>query len=146
MYFENIDDERFFKNLLEIIGGLKKNELLFDFRNPSQKRNEFNKISKQMFKKLVKKYGNSCQLRCHDDCGLEATEIDHLIPLSSNELNKHLRGMKGRGGKKTPSQSFGSNHISNFVLACKRCNAFKKHRFPTVETIRHIKQLQEETF
>lgn len=143
MYFENIEDEKFFDKLLEKIGGLEKNKRLFDFRDPNLKRNEFNKICKPMFTKLVKKYGNSCQLCCHDDCELEATEIDHLIPLSSNELNKHLRGMKGSSGKKTPSQSFGSNHITNLVLACKRCNAFKKHRFPSEKIIRHIKQLQE---
>lgn len=65
-----------------------------------------------------------------------------MIPLASNVLNKELRGIKGQGGKKTPSQSFGSNHPSNFVLACRRCNALKKNRMPMKETLERVKQIR----
>jgi len=31
--------------------------------------------------------------------------------------------------EKVKQQSFGSNNMKNFTLACKRCNAFKKNKF-----------------
>ena len=31
-------------------------------------------------------------------------------------------------GKKVLTQSFGSNHKNNLILACKNCNLHKKHR------------------
>jgi 5-methylcytosine-specific restriction endonuclease McrA len=58
----------------------------------------------------------------------EIWQLDHLIPLSSNELNKRLRALPRVGKAKVARQSFGSNHADNLILACKRCNAFKKHR------------------
>jgi len=54
--------------------------------------------------------------------------VDHYIPLSTNELNKKLRNLKAEPGKKVKSQSFGSNDLDNFTLACSRCNGFKKHK------------------
>jgi len=102
---------------------------MFDFRNPSIKRKEFNQIRNKVFKELSEKYGEKCQLNlCKDCCKEKSFEVDHFIPLSTNELNKKLRGMKAEKGKKVPSQSFGSNDISNLRIACKKCNAFKKHR------------------
>lgn len=102
---------------------------IFDFRNPAIKRKEFNRIRDKVFKKLSAKYGEKCQLNLCKDCSKEKLfDVDHFIPLSTNELNKKLRGMKAKNGKKVPSQSFGSNDISNLRISCKRCNSFKKHR------------------
>lgn len=102
---------------------------LFDFSDPSIKRSEFNKKRKDLFKALLKKYGRKCQLKLHKDCSLlKKFDVDHYIPLSTNELNKKLRALKPKEGKKVPSQSFGSNDITNLKIACKKCNAFKKHR------------------
>jgi 5-methylcytosine-specific restriction endonuclease McrA len=81
-------------------------------------------------------------LRCHPDCTEIGVEVDHLIPLSSNVLNKKLRKMKGENKKKVPAQSFGSNDLSNFILACSRCNAFKKHRLPSSELLTRMHQLK----
>lgn len=70
-------------------------------------------------------------LQFPDFCeGNETLEVDHLIPLSSNVLNKTLRHLKAAKGKKVQTQSFGSNHPDNLILACTRCNAFKKNRMP----------------
>ena len=138
MIFEFQEDYEFFDELLESLGGIECHQSLFDFRNPYIKRNEFNKTREEIFNELVKTNGNVCQLRCHPECTNIADELDHLIPLSSNVLNKSLRNLKGKSGKKVPAQSFGSNRKSNLVLACKRCNAFKKHRMPSVDFLEKI--------
>jgi len=102
---------------------------LFDFRDPKIKRSEFNKIKKDLIRTLLKKYGRNCQLKLHKDCSfIKKFDVDHYIPLSTNELNKKLRGLRPTKGKKVPSQSFGSNDIANLRIACSRCNSFKKHR------------------
>ncbi|MBP6859075.1 MAG: hypothetical protein KBC69_00415 [Candidatus Magasanikbacteria bacterium] len=101
----------------------------FDFRSPAIKRKEFNKIRNQVFKTLTASVDLICQLKAHPDCSkVKKFDVDHYIPLSSNELNKKLRHMKMVGSKKVVSQSFGSNHIKNLQIVCGRCNAFKKHR------------------
>ena len=138
--FQDSDDEAYFKGLFKNIGGIETNKHYFDFRNPKDKRAEFGKIRDGVYEDLVKRYGDVCQLKCHSDCTNSANEVDHLIPLSSNVLNKELRKIKGKNGKKTPSQSIGSNHSDNFVLACTRCNAFKKHRIPGEELLLSIKE------
>lgn len=102
---------------------------MFDFRDPYLKRKDFNKIRNKVFRELILKYGKKCQLRIHPDCSKEkAFDVDHYIPLSTNKLNKDLRKIKAKDGKKVPSQSFGSNDISNLRIACKKCNSFKKHK------------------
>lgn len=107
----------------------KKYLKLFDFREPLVKRREFNLIRNKIYKELVLKYGETCQLNLCSDCSKEKVfDVDHFIPLSTNKLNKELRKLKPEVGKKVPSQSFGSNDISNLKLACKRCNSFKKHK------------------
>ena len=101
----------------------------FDFRHPAIKRWEFDKTSKKVLAGLIEKYGEVCQLHIHPDCSkVRVWEPDHIIPLSSNELNKKLRHMERISSEKVLAQSFGSNHPKNLILACKRCNAFKKHR------------------
>ena len=142
MDFEFSEDREYFDRCFTCWGGLDSRMDLFDFRDPELKRKEFEKIRNKVFEELKVSYGESCQLKCHEDCTGVATQVDHLIPLSSNELNKKLRLLKGTDGKKTISQSFGSNAITNFVLACKRCNAFKKHRFPDQELLRGIEQVR----
>jgi hypothetical protein len=104
----------------------------FDFRDPAIKRLEFNKIRKRVLAELIEKHGEVCHWHLHLDCSkAKIWELDHTIPLSTNELNKRLRRMVSVSNRKVPSQSFGSNHPKNLVLSCKRCSAFKKHRiFP----------------
>ena len=107
----------------------KKFLKLFDFRDPGLKRKEFNLIRNDVYKKLVSKYGEKCQLNLCADCSVEKVfAVDHFIPLSSNKLNKEIRNLKAPKGKKVLSQSFGSNDIANLIIACKRCNDFKKHK------------------
>ncbi len=137
--FEYPEDQEYFANLLAN-GDVEKLERdfsdFFDFEHPAIKREKFNKIRKKVLKELLEKYGNVCQLKIHPDCSkVEKFEVDHIIPLSSNELNKKLRGMTRFSSEKVERQSFGSNHIKNMVLACKRCNAFKKHKFINIENI-----------
>jgi len=136
--FTYIEDDLYFENLFSSLGGISSNMKLFDFRPLEVKRKEFNKIRNNIHDELTRKHGLICQLRCHPDCSDSPDQIDHLIPLSSNSLNKKLRKIKGTNGKKTPQQSFGSNHTENFVLACKRCNAFKKNNLPSIELIQKI--------
>jgi len=130
--FQYPEDREFFANFLA--GGDKKRleeefSECFDFRHPAIKRWEFNKVRKKMLVELTQKYGGKCQLRIHPDCSKDGKfEPDHIIPLSTNELNKKLRHMARTSGEKVPAQSFGSNHSKNLILTCKRCNAYKKHR------------------
>lgn len=132
MSFEYPEDRDFFCNLLaggDPVRFEKEFSHYFDFRHPAIKRWEFNKVRKQTLKDLLLKYGEVCQLRIHPDCSkVVIWEPDHVIPLSTNDLNKKLRHMARTGKEKVAPQSFGSNHPDNLTLSCKRCNAFKKHR------------------
>lgn len=132
--FEFVEDEKYFANILcnGDIGILEsKYSKMFDFRSPIVKRKEFNVIRNKIYSELVTKYGKICMLKMHPDCSPEKKlVVDHLIPLSSNILNKKLRGLKAELGKKVKSQSFGSNNVSNLILACERCNSYKKHNLP----------------
>lgn len=131
--FEHPEDREYFANLLAN-GDAEKLDRdfsdLFDFEHPAIKREKFNKIKKKILQELMEKYNGECQLKIHPDCSkVQKFEPDHIIPLSSNELNKKLRGMTRVTSEKVERQSFGSNNMKNMLLACKRCNAFKKHRF-----------------
>lgn len=132
------EDAAYFENLLQEFGGLVQHHELFDFRDPKSKRAEFNKIRSQVFQELIATFGSICQLKCHADCTNTGEVVDHLIPLSSNVLNKQLRGLCASDGKKAPTQSFGSNHPNNFVLSCKRCNSYKMNKMPTLETLKQV--------
>lgn len=130
--FEHPEDREYFANLLAN-GDVEKLDRdfseLFDFEHLAMKRWRFNKIRKKILKELIEKYGNECQLKIHPDCSkVQKFEPDHIIPLASNELNKKLRKMARFSSEKVEQQSFGSNNMKNLTLACKRCNAFKKHR------------------
>lgn len=132
MQFEHSQDKIFFAQLLA--GGSinvleQKYSELFDFRNPLIKRKEFNVIRPNLLKSLVEKYGHACQLHIHPECNSDgALEVDHIIPLSTNVLNKEIRHMQRIPPAKVPAQSFGSNNIQNMALACPKCNSRKKHR------------------
>lgn len=129
--FEYPEDREFFISLLNSSEEKFDEEYgdLFDFRHQAIKRWEYDKSSKKILDDLLEKYGEVCQLQLHPDCSKEKVwQVDHIIPLASNELNKKLRNIERDGSEKVPAQSFGSNHPRNLTLACKRCNAFKKHR------------------
>ena len=132
MQFENPEDQDFFVHLLadgDLEYFKKEYSDLFDFQHPAIKRWEFDKTSKKVLRDLIQKYNGECQLRLHPECSpSHGLEPDHIIPLSSNVLNKQLRKMTGTAGAKVLAQSFGSNHPRNLTLACRKCNGLKKHR------------------
>ena len=124
-------DKEFFRLLLcQNKEKLEDYSFLFDFREPKTKRKEFNKIKSKVLNALVNKFGKNCMLGYDKICNPKSGFVlDHLIPLSSNKLNKELRKMEPLKGKKVLTQSFGSNNIENLVIACKKCNSYKKHKF-----------------
>ena len=138
MNFEYKEDKIFFQHLFKEFGGLERNHDLFDSSNPFLKRQAFNTIRNKAFRKLQDKFGDICMLNFHADCANSADQVDHLIPLSSNILNKTIRAMKAEKGKKVSAQSLGSNNDRNFVLSCSRCNAAKKHHIPDNELFNKV--------
>ena len=133
MDFHYLEDKKYFINLLakgDEERFEKESRCLFDFRSPQIKRDEFNKIRNKVLKELIKKHGLKCQLNLIPECEKDKNiVVDHFIPLSSNILNKILRNLKPENNKKVKTQSYGSNHQKNFILACGKCNGYKKHRF-----------------
>ncbi|MCF7864942.1 MAG: HNH endonuclease [Candidatus Pacebacteria bacterium] len=132
MQFEFPEDKKFFAGILaegdEDLLDVEYSDL-FDFRHPAIKRWEFDKVSKKVLRELTEKHKSECQLRIHHECSNDdGFEPDHIIPLSSNVLNKELRHMKPEKGMKVVAQSFGSNNPRNLTLACRKCNRLKKHR------------------
>ena len=119
---------------------LAKYSSLFDFAEPSSKRRALSPAKyKAAWAALQARHGRQCQLRYCEACDIDnPAAIDHVIPLSSNELNKIWRIKPLLPARKVAAQSFGSNDISNLVLACTACNAKKKHRFLERETMRRI--------
>ena len=147
MKFNYPEYDQFFRNLLCKEGeDLSKYESLFDLREPASiKRRELSgRKYENAWNQLENRFGRICQLQFVDGCEINnPTVIDHVIPLSTNVLNKHLRKSKPlEKGKKVSTESFGSNDISNLILACKQCNANKKHRFLDRGRIRRILKLQ----
>lgn len=111
---------------------------LFDFRSADEKRKQFNKEKSKLKEELISKDGGKCMLKlsmCDINSGIT---IDHLIPLSTNQLNKSLRKISPLKAKKVATQSFGSNHIDNLVIACANCNNHKKHRILDQKVIARI--------
>lgn len=141
--FQHPEDRAFFQQLLGS-EDLQAFHLMFDFRSSNIKRREFATLRQGSVAELVRRFGESCMLHFAPDCdSLSGLVIDHLIPLSSNKLNKHLRRIgayRTASGKlkKVTTQSFGSNHISNLVLACRNCNSFKQNKFLPVEKMKHL--------
>jgi hypothetical protein len=140
MDFEFEEDKLFFQKLLCKQGeAIDKYKRLFDFREVKLKRQEFNKIRSGVLKKYLAGKGQICELSFKDICDTKSGfNIDHLIPLSSNKLNKELRKLEADKGRKVATQSFGSNHEDNLLLTCKKCNSFKKHKFLGARLIEKI--------
>ncbi len=145
MNFEYTEDLVFFERLLCQPGeALEKYKDLFDLRPPNLKRSEFDKRRNELLNALVAEHGNKCFIAYSGLCDLASGRaVDHLIPLSSNKLNKELRGLAPEAGKKVLTQSFGSNHILNLIPACSNCNNHKKHRFLEPD---HLKQILKMKF
>jgi len=141
MSFEYKEDKKYFVDLIAGGDELLFNEKfthLFDFRDSKIKRDEFNRLIKQLKPQILKR-DKICRLKLNDGCLIdERFEIDHVIPLLTNKLNKELRNMKPEPNCKVVSQSFGLNHIDNLVLACHNCNGFKKHKLLRKEDIMRI--------
>ena len=135
--FHYKEDQEFFEKILlhDNFHDIIDFKEMFDFRNPDIKRKEFNKIRNQKLEILKVKHGLKCMLNfgcCDFESGIA---VDHLIPLSTNKLNKELRNMKAIKGKKVKTQSYGSNHLDNLIIACSNCNNHKKHRILDRENI-----------
>ena len=131
MKFEHAEDLLFFEGLLVKEKGQSIDDFqsMFDFREPQIKRKEFNKIRDLILSQLKELHGEKCMLSLAM-CDIESKLVaDHLIPLSSNKLNKEIRKLVPEPGKKVKTQSFGSNHLDNLILACNKCNNHKKHKF-----------------
>jgi hypothetical protein len=130
--FQYVRDKEFFADILsdgDMVAFEKKFKDFFDFRDPKVKRKEFNVIRDRVFNKLIKKYGKKCQLQLSSDCKMSKKfAVDHIIPLSSNQLNKKIRKIKGVLRKKTQTQSFGSNLDKNLTLSCQKCNSLKHNK------------------
>ena len=138
--FEFVEDEKYFSKLLCEKGeDISKYYSLFDFRKPALKRREFNKIRNSIFNNLLKLKGSVCGLSFDKICDINSGfNVDHVIPLSTNKLNKKLRNMNPLKGKKVRTQSFGSNKPSNLILTCRKCNAYKKNKILTKQEIKEI--------
>jgi 5-methylcytosine-specific restriction endonuclease McrA len=134
------EDEVFFRALL-CQGGedLSRYADLFDFRPPHQKRREFGSRYRVLLQTIQAQYGDICQLQFNRICTMESgITLDHIIPLSSNRLNKMLRNIIPAPQKKVPTQSFGSNHPRNLIIACKACNIHKQNAFLEAEVLMRI--------
>jgi hypothetical protein len=114
---------------------------LFDFGSVRAKRSAFARIRTARLNELVDRFGSICMLQFAPDCNVASGLcLDHLIPLSSNKLNKELLGtttFRDADGnfRKAPTESFGSNAPRNLVLACTNCNSFKQSKFLDCATI-----------
>ena len=136
--FENPEDKLYLAKILSG-GNIKKFEKdyknNFDFRIVNVKRKEFNSMRNAVYRKLVNKYGKKCLLKLDKNCLKNKNlQVDHIIPLSSNILNKIVRKLKPENGRKVITQSLGSNHLDNLVLACSKCNGNKKHRIISIKS------------
>ncbi len=132
MDFKYSEDEKYFADMFcegDVNKLRTKFKESFDFRSVTIKRREFNGKRKTLFPIISERANGTCQI-CKS---AEGNELDHIIPLGSNYLNKKFRKMKplrvGGKLKKVPSESYGSNNIRNLQLACKPCNRKKWYRF-----------------
>jgi 5-methylcytosine-specific restriction endonuclease McrA len=131
--FDYPEDARYFAEVLTNgdVGKLERDYgQLFDFRDPDLKWREFNSSYKSLKRAIIERDGEKCSLKLLPKCQ-GGWVIDHVIPRSTNVLNKKLRHMGHAVGKKVPAQSFGSNHLDNLVLACGACNHEKFNHLPT---------------
>lgn len=146
MNFEFPEDRTFFeKHLCQPGETLERYKDLFDSRPPIQKRAEFNKCRNELMNALIAEHGRMCLIGYRGLCSITTgIAVDHLIPLSSNKLNKQLRHLASEPGKKVRTQSFGSNHLLNLVIACSNCNNHKKHRFLEPDHLKRLLKIKYE--
>jgi 5-methylcytosine-specific restriction endonuclease McrA len=139
MKFIYKEDEIYFKSLLQDVNE-EAFTSLFDCSSPLEKRKAFDKNKKAIFDRLNDIQSAVCLLGFKGVCDrTKGIEIDHIIPLSSNSLNKALRHMKAvEKGRKVKSESYGSNDMNNLILVCKPCNQHKKHRLLNKEVYQEI--------
>ena len=137
--FRSEQEKQYFTDLLCSDGeSIDDYSYLFDFREPIEKRVEFNKKRKKILEYLLEVEGTDCILH-FENCDLSyGYNVDHIIPLSSNVINKHIHKIPAEKGKKVKTASYGSNDIYNFGITCKKCNNHKMHRFLTKEEMREI--------
>lgn len=139
MTFQYKEDEEYF---IELFGVNNIDEIseFFDFRDPIIKRKEFNKIRNKLLRRLIEEQGSTCGLSYNDICDMDSGfSIDHIIPIQSNYLNKHLRNMKPlEKGKKVPQESYGSNNNVNLVLSCNKCNGHKKNNILSKDHLKKV--------
>lgn len=143
--FEHPEDQIYFEELFlkeGKVGTIEDFMHLFDFREYSVKRNEFRRVRKERFQVLQNQYGLVCMLQMECCEPRSGYVLDHVIPIYTNELNKRIRRLKPEPGKKVKSQSFGSNHVDNLVLACNSCNNHKKHLLLDKEKLSEIFRLK----
>ena len=138
MQFDHDDDYSFFQELLCGPGEeLTEYSCLFDSRPVHEKRLEYRRSRRALLHQLHQSHGDICQLQISNACTGRGETIDHIIPLSSNKRNK-ARRVPAPPGRKVPTQSIGSNHLRNLVLACTSCNNHKKHRLLPQSEIRRL--------
>ena len=136
--FKDEEEIKFFQELLET-DNILNYLYLFDFRDEKIKRKEFTKQYKKIMKYLIEYYGKNCLLKTTPQCNIDdGIHIDHLIPISTNLLNKKIRNIERDFGKKAKTQSFGSNDIRNLIITCKHCNENKKNKFLTKEKYKEL--------
>lgn len=145
--FDYPEDQQYFE--ASVFGRLLSEqdiETYFDFSDPHKKRQEFNKIRGKVLSILLEQFGTKCLLNMENICDLNSgLQVDHLIPLSSNLLNKHLRKLTRQKPQKVATQSFGSNNLSNLVLACAKCNGKKKNSMPSLALFQLIEVAKKPT-
>jgi hypothetical protein len=98
--FEHPEDELFFAKLIANgdVDRLRAEFIhLFDFRAPAIKRAEFGRVCKGLRASLLELYGPRCLLKEPGYCqGIalppNGLQLDHIVPLSSNKLNKGSSG------------------------------------------------------
>ncbi len=125
---------------------LEKYEKMFDMESTTEeKRKFFNSHRKKLLKELKNKEGFEddktckCLLQYSKDCDIKSGEtVDHIIPLSSNILNKEINHAKAEKGKKVPTESFGSNDYSNLIISCKKCNRAKFNKFLDKDKMKEV--------
>ena len=90
--FQNSKYRAFFEQLLCEAGeDLDLYADLFDLGPVAPKRSAFGRIRNARLRALIGRFGRFCMLRFAPDCDVASGLcVDHLIPLSSNKLNKDL--------------------------------------------------------
>lgn len=140
MIFDDAEDLKFLSDRLCTANeSLDRYSKLFDTsHSPAFKRAQFNTARRDLIAQLTDWYGSTCMLQL-DGCrgGAGSLTVDHIIPLSSNELNRN-RGVESLPGRKVATQSIGSNQIANLVFACAPCNGTKKHKFLPPTDMRRV--------